>query len=107
MLTVSPDANQAITQLCAEAELPDTGGMRIARGETTEQGTAVQLALVEEPAGDDLQIPGSASVYVDQALADLLDDKTLDAEIGDGQVTFALRESAGGQEPSMNGSTPV
>lgn len=104
MLTISPEATQAIRQLCDEAELPDSGGMRIARGPDTEMGAAVELALVEAPASDDHVIEGpGASVYVDEQLAALLDDKVLDAQLAEGQVTFALRQDPTPPAASMNG----
>jgi Fe-S cluster assembly iron-binding protein IscA len=105
VLTISPTASDAIRQLVDAASLPESAGIRIAQGEQTPEGTAVELALVDAPAEDDQVVSGEgASVFVDGQIAALLEDKVLDAQVSDGQVAFALREDAApGFEPSENG----
>ena len=110
MLTISPMASEAIRQLIVAAELPSSAGIRIAQGAETPQGTALELALVDTPGeADHVVEEQGVSVFVDQQIAALLDDKVLDAQVDEGQVAFALRdEDSSGEhmdaETRRNGS---
>ena len=93
MLTMTPMASEAIRQLVHAAELPESAGIRIAQGAVTEQGTALELALVDTPADADQVVEEQgASIFVEPEVAPLLDDKILDAQVAQGQVSFELRE---------------
>jgi iron-sulfur cluster assembly protein len=109
MLTLTPTAAEAVRALVASAPVDDdTGGIRIAPGEETPEGTALELALVDAPEAADEQVDaGGAHVFLEPQVAGFLDDKVLDASIeSGGQVRFALMEGAG-TEPSRNGGPPA
>lgn len=105
MLTVTATATDAIRQLVDSSEIEaDTAGIRIAAGEATEQGTTLSLALADGPEPGDEVVDGDASVFLEPAVADYLEDVVLDAQVNDGEVAFALRDPD--QKPSRNGSEP-
>lgn len=105
MLTVTETATDAIRQLVDNSETDaQTAGVRIAAGETTEQGTTLSLALAEGPQPGDEVVPGDASVFLEPKVAEVLEDTVLDAQVNDGEVAFALRDPT--QQPSRNGSGP-
>ena len=84
MLAISPAASAAISTALDAAAVPEGAGLRLAAGQPTERGIAIELAF--EPTA-----------------AELLDDQVLDAEIGpNGGINFTLQP----QGPSMNGSGP-
>jgi Fe-S cluster assembly iron-binding protein IscA len=103
VLTLTPTASEAIKQLVDSADVPDSAGVRIVAGEPTDQGTPLQLALVEGPEpGDEVIADGDASVFLEPQVAGYLDDTVLDASVSEGQVEFALRDQSAGP-PSPNG----
>jgi hypothetical protein len=81
MLAISPTASAVITNALAQAEAPDGAGLRLAAGELTDRGMAIEPTTAE-----------------------LLADQMLDAEVKPDQITFSLRPQP--QDPSMNGRTP-
>lgn len=92
MLTLTPQASEAITALLADSP---GAGLRISE---IVDGDEVRLGLsvAAEPAPGDQVIEGGGShVFVDDQVAPLLDDKTLDAQVNeDRQVAFTLVPSA-------------
>jgi Fe-S cluster assembly iron-binding protein IscA len=104
MLTLTPVASEAIRQLSAQTDDPDATGIRISPGPETPQGTALELALVEEPEPDDEKIDDDgATVYLEPHVAGFLDDKVLDAQVDEGRVTFLVRDDdAPGPEDYVN-----
>jgi Fe-S cluster assembly iron-binding protein IscA len=105
MLTVTPTAAEAIRQLVDNSEASDSAGMRIAAGEPTEDGTPLQLAIVDGPEpGDEVVEGDEATVFLEPQVAQYLDDTVLDARVRDDKVEFALRDGRGPQPPSENGS---
>jgi iron-sulfur cluster assembly protein len=108
MLTLTPIASEAIRQLSAQTDA-DATGIRISPGPETPEGTALELALVEEPQPDDEKIDDDgATVYLEPHVAGFLDDKVLDAQVDEGRVTFLVRDDAPGPEDyaTPNGSGP-
>jgi iron-sulfur cluster assembly protein len=93
VLTLTPVATQAIRQLTSQADDPDASGIRIRQGPETPQGTALELSLVPEPEPEDETVDeDGATVYLEPNIAEFLEDKVLDAQVEDGQVTFLLRD---------------
>jgi iron-sulfur cluster assembly protein len=93
MLTLTPIASEAIRQLSAQTDDPDSSGIRISPGPETPQGTALELTLVEEPDPADAKVDeDGATVYLEPHVAGFLDDKVLDAQVDEGQVTFLVRD---------------
>jgi Fe-S cluster assembly iron-binding protein IscA len=103
VLTLTPVAAEAVKQIVSSGPVPEDGGVRIAPGGTTADGTELQISLVEQPeTADEAVEENGAHVYLEPTVAQFLDDKVLDAEVQEGQVNFAIREQAGG-ESSLNG----
>ena len=93
MLTLTPIASEAIRQLSAQTDDPESTGIRISPGPETPDGTALELTLVEEPEPEDEMIDeDGATVYLEPHVAGFLDDKVLDAQIDEGRVTFLVRD---------------
>ena len=113
MLTLTPIASEAIRRLAPQASDDESAGIRIAPGPVTEQGPALELALVPagEPSDRTIDDHG-AHVYIEPAVAEVLDEMVLDADVREGRVTFLVREpdlSAGDHPaptPNGNGPTP-
>lgn len=104
MLTVTATASDAIRQLVDNAGSAEDGGIRIAAGEPTEQGTPLALSIADGPEPGDEVVAGEASVFLEPKVAEALDGTVLDAEVNEGEVAFALREVT--PPPSDNGTGP-
>ena len=71
----------------------ETGGLRIAPGEPTEQGVPLEISLVEGPEAADQEVgDAQAHVYLDPAAAEALEDKVLDAQVQESGVGFSILE---------------
>jgi Fe-S cluster assembly iron-binding protein IscA len=104
MLTLTQNADAAITRIVDASPLPDGSGLRIAQ--SPGQDDALSLTLVEEPeAGDRKVEEASVPVYVEPAVADVLSDRALDAEIDpQGEtVSFMLVPGDGAEGSSAAG----
>lgn len=107
MLTISPTATEAIRLLVENAEAPESAGIRIAAGEPTDQGMPLELALVDSPEpGDEVVAADEATVFLEPQVVPYLADTTLDAQVSDGQVAFALHDNGQAGPPSRNGDSP-
>jgi len=97
VLSLTPTATDAVRQLVAAAPVDDEdGGIRIAPGDTSEQGTTLTLALVDGPEASDAAVEESgARVFVEPTVAGFLDDKVLDVQVTEGQPSFAIRPQGG------------
>jgi iron-sulfur cluster assembly protein len=99
VLTLTPTAAEVVRHLVEDSPAPDSGGLRIAAGEMTDEGVPLELSLVVEPEDADKRIEQEgATVYLDPNAADLLDDKLLDAQVAEDRVTFVLREDDAGPD---------
>ncbi|MEE6273554.1 adhesin [Georgenia wangjunii] len=88
MLTLTETAKSAIVGITAQAGLPETGGVRIALAQESDQ---IELSLVPEPeAGDDVIDAEGARVFVQDAASPVLADHTLDAAESAEGIGFAL-----------------
>jgi iron-sulfur cluster assembly protein len=110
VLTLTPTAAEVVRTLVEQSPAPDSGGLRIAAGEQTDEGIGLELSLVVEPEPADERVEQEgATVYLDPGAAELLDDKLLDAQVAEDHVTFTLREDDDGfgpfapLDPSRNG----
>ncbi|CCG01856.1 hypothetical protein [Blastococcus saxobsidens] len=91
MLTLTTNAATTIRTLVEGSEVPDAGGLRIAK----EPGAgALTLSLAALPAEDDQILDASgARLFLDPEAAVMLDDKTLDAGAdAEGRLTFGIAE---------------
>lgn len=100
MLAITETAAAAIRQLVAVADLPPSGGLRISLASELEDeepklAVSMEAAAVES---DDVVSEEGANVFVDEGAATLLDDKILDAAVGeDGRVLFTLALQSEGE----------
>ena len=101
MLTLTPDATQAIEQIMDYPGIRDSSGVRIsptpepsANG-STPSPVELQIVLASEPAGDDQVIEGAgARLFVDDTLSDVLAEMELDAALDGERVQFRLADQA-------------
>jgi len=92
MLTLTDSAVSAIRTLTSQPDLPGETGLRImAQGEGA---PSFQLALAEAPvAGDQVVEEGGARVFLEAAVAEVLDDKALDAQVNEqGDLAFRIAD---------------
>lgn len=93
MLTLTENASSAVKNLTSQIPT-ETGGLRIAEASAPETGYALSLASEPEPQDQVVETEG-ARVFVDATAAVALDDRVLDARVGeDGSVGFALAQQA-------------
>ena len=107
MLTLTPNAEQAVRKLVADSPISEEeGGLRIAPGQPTPEGVPLELSIVgsPEPHDKDAGAP-DAHVYLEPTAAEALDDKILDAEVEGDNIGFTLLD-ASEPPPSSNGTGP-
>jgi iron-sulfur cluster assembly protein len=95
MITLTTEATDAIRELVGNAELPDSGGLRLDMNDATMNSAPPSLALtlVESPAsGDEVIDEDGVHVYVSEQAAPLLDGKQIDARSEAGGVTFLVND---------------
>ena len=95
MITLTTEATDVIREMVGNAELPDTGGLRLDMSDGTLNSAPPSLALtlVETPAtGDEVIDEGDVHVYVSREAAPLLDGKELDARTEPGGITFLVND---------------
>jgi iron-sulfur cluster assembly protein len=90
MLAISSQASEAIRGILADPDIPEGAIVRI-----TSADEGLNLALVAGPEPDDqLVAHEGAAVAIEATTAALLDDKLLDAEMQDEEVTFSLTDQS-------------
>ena len=90
MLTLTENASAIVNEITSQPGLTESAGLRITTEGSPEPAFAVSAATQGEP-GDLVVEQGGATVYLDAAAAELLDDKVLDAAVDStGKVEFAL-----------------
>jgi Fe-S cluster assembly iron-binding protein IscA len=90
VLGITSAASEAIRGILAGESVPDGSIVRIA---SADEG--LSLALVDGPEPDDqLVATEGAALAIEAATAALLDDKLLDAEMQDEEITFSLMDRA-------------
>ena len=97
MLMLTPTAVEALDAIVESAPLSEAAGVRISRQLSSDGQPALALSLVEEPdAGDQVvETEGEhVPVYVEEDAVPALDDKILDAQLGQGQVAFFVASQA-------------
>jgi iron-sulfur cluster assembly protein len=97
VLTITPEASQAIRGILAASDAPDGSMFRISpQGQDgTTPGPSLAVSVTDAPAPDDQIVPGEEiEVCVEPSAALLLDDKELDATVVGDQVNFSIGEQA-------------
>src|ERR687896_394638 len=100
VLAISPSASEAIKGLVAASNLPPDGGVRISSHPEGPGTFALSLAPEADEADAVVEEQG-AVVFLDDEIAPLLDDKTLDAHTQGDRVTFTF---VGGEQNSGKAS---
>jgi iron-sulfur cluster assembly protein len=94
VLTLTDEAVNVLRELTAQPGLSAEAGLRIAPPEAGADGLALSLAQGPQ-AGDQVIEDAGVHVYVQPDAAAALDDKALDARIGEtGEVSFQLQPRA-------------
>ena len=93
MLTLTENAQTIITGIVDGAQVPQTGGIRIAQDA---EGKGLSVTVAELPQAEDQVVEAAgAKVFLDPSAAVALDDKVLDASASpDGRVDFAIDPQA-------------
>jgi Fe-S cluster assembly iron-binding protein IscA len=94
VLTITPEASQAIRGILTASEAPDGSMFRISPPEEgTEPGPGLMISVIDSPPPDDQIVDGDeVSVSVEPSAAALLDDKQLDATVVGEEVSFSIGE---------------
>jgi Fe-S cluster assembly iron-binding protein IscA len=98
VLTLTPDATEAIERILEAPSVPDGAGVRIASAAATTDettGSDLQVTIAEEPDGSDEVIEEEgARVFIEGTVIEFLADKQLDAQVVDERVGFTIAEQA-------------
>lgn len=95
MLAISDNAAKAIEAILASDDVPDGAGLRIGTEAEDGERVGLGLALVQSPAESDQVVErGNAQVFVEEAAAELLDDKMLDARADGERIAFTVVEQS-------------
>ena len=93
LLTLTPTAAEAVRRLVNHAPTEAAEGLRIAPGQATAAGTALELSIVDGPELDDQEVmEGGAHVYLEPEVAQFMEDKVLDAEVEETGVRFSIHD---------------
>ncbi|GAA4615678.1 HesB/IscA family protein [Saccharopolyspora hordei] len=89
MLTISESAAEVIKLVLVGGDSQEGSGLRIAPG-----GDGLQASIAEQPqAGDQVVEASGVRVFLEPQVAELLGDKTLDAERdANGDLALAVRD---------------
>jgi iron-sulfur cluster assembly protein len=95
VLTITENAEHALDAVVAAENAPEGAGMRISQGVGADGQPAVGLALVSAPEpGDSVVEDAKVPVFVAPDVADLLDNKILDAQLEGDLIAFRIGEQA-------------
>src|SRR3954447_2984806 len=98
MLTLTPEAVEAVDALLHSPSVPADAGLRIGTAEDSQ----LTVEIAPEPgAGDQVIEEGGARVFVDPGAAQMLDNAQLEARAQGDEIAFGLSPQA-----SENGAGP-
>jgi iron-sulfur cluster assembly protein len=95
VLTITPEASEAIRGLLDASEAPDGSMFRIAAqgSDGTEPGPTLAISVIDEPPPEDQIVEGEqVAICVEPGAAMMLDDKELDATVVGEQINFSIGE---------------
>lgn len=94
MLALTQAAVGVIHDLTTQPGLPEGTGLRIAQQSDNGRGPAYALSLSQAPdVADEVIQTADALVYLEQTVAEQLDDKVLDAKIDEqGEIAFLISQ---------------
>lgn len=94
VLALSDKATEAIERILARPEVPEGAGVRIASSAPTTDARGpsdLQLGLAAAPDdGDEVIEEAGARVFLEDTVAELLDDKLLDVDRSGEQLRFSI-----------------
>jgi iron-sulfur cluster assembly protein len=91
MLTITPQASEAIRGVLAGENVPNDSVVRI----TSQPEAGLVVAVTDSPEPDDQIVEGDeVEVCVEPTAAQMLDDKELDATVAGGQVSFSIGQQS-------------
>jgi iron-sulfur cluster assembly protein len=97
VLTITPEASDAIRGILAASDVPDGSMFRIAPQpqDGAGPGGSLVISVTEAPPPDDQIVEGEqVAVCLDPSAAEMLDDKELDANVVGEQINFSIGEQA-------------
>jgi Fe-S cluster assembly iron-binding protein IscA len=95
MLSITPQASEAIRGLIDSDSIPDGAMLRIAPqpSDGAQPGAGLAVAVVDQVPDSDQIVEGDeVEVAVEPSTAELLADKELDADVTGEQVAFSIGE---------------
>jgi Fe-S cluster assembly iron-binding protein IscA len=95
MLTISPEASQAIRGILEGSDVPDGSMFRISPEQTdgSSPGATLVVSVIDTPPPDDQIVEGDqVAVSVEPTAAAMLDDKQLDATVLGDEISFTIGE---------------
>ena len=95
MLTITPQASEAIRGILASGDVPEGAVLRISPQPQDGAQPGLAITVIEGAPPEDEVVEGDeVEVAVEPTTAKLLEDKQLDATIADGQVSFTIADQA-------------
>ncbi len=97
MLTITPEASNAIRGILDASDVPDGSMFRISPQpqDGSAPGAGLTVSVIEEAPPDDKIVEGDeVAVAVEPSAAAILEDKELDATVVGDQVNFSIGEQA-------------
>jgi iron-sulfur cluster assembly protein len=103
MLIITPTAAEAIRAIVDNTDVPEEGGIRISVARQNGAQASLELAVSPAPMeGDAVLDAQGAHVFLDELAVLALDDKSLDAQIEGGEISFGIVErDEDGPEPPL------
>jgi iron-sulfur cluster assembly protein len=96
VLTITPDAEQALDAVVAAGDAPEGAGVRISQGVGANGQPAIGLAVAPAPeVGDEVVEEANVPVFVAADVTGLLADKVLDARLEGDQIAFQIGDQTG------------
>lgn len=103
MLTVTPAASAAVCAILDSPDVPDGAGLRLQEGRDASGQSSIGIAVVTEVDQSDarIEIDRGHELLISDALVEVLDDQTLDAQIHDESVAFQIVPASTNGEPPL------
>jgi iron-sulfur cluster assembly protein len=95
VLTISPEASQAIRGILDASDVPDGSMFRISpqQADSASPGASLVVSVIDTPPPDDQIVEGEeVAVCLEPTAAVMLDDKQLDATVVGDEVNFRIAE---------------
>jgi Fe-S cluster assembly iron-binding protein IscA len=89
MLTITPQASEAIRGVLASENVPEGSVLRI----SPQPEAGLVVSVTDSPQPDDQIVEGDeVEVCVEPTAAQMLEDKELDATVAEGEVSFSISQ---------------